>query len=110
MPASKSLPTLVLELKDLVLTYLKQETIGPIKNLGRFLVRGVAGSILLALGLVLLQLALLRGLQTELADTFDGHWSFGPYLLTVAVSIVVMVLSIRGIGAAKRRRAKAARP
>ena len=105
MPPNKSLPTLALELKDLVLTYVKQETIGPIKNLGRFLARGVAGSILLAIGLVLLQLALLRALQTELADTFDGGWSFGPYLVTVAVSLVVLVLSIRAIGAAKRRRA-----
>lgn len=108
MPPNKSVPTLALELKDLVVAYVKQETIGPIKNLGRFLARGVAGSILLAIGLVLLQLALLRGLQTELADTFDGRWSFGPYLVTVAVSIIVLVLSIRAIGAAKRRRA--ARP
>ncbi|MEA3076608.1 MAG: hypothetical protein QOF60_1516 [Actinomycetota bacterium] len=108
MPTNKSLPTLVLELKDLVVTYVKQETIGPIKNLGRFLVRGVGGSLLLGVGLVLLELALLRGLQTQMAETFDGRLSFLPYVITIAVSIVVLALSARAIGSAKRRRA--ARP
>jgi hypothetical protein len=108
MPTNKSLPTLVLELKDLVVTYVKQETIGPIKNLGRFLVRGVAGSLLLAVGLVMLELALLRGLQTQMADTFDGRWNFAPYLITLAVSVAIIAMSIYAIGKAKRRRA--ARP
>jgi hypothetical protein len=111
--SSKGIPTLAVELKDLVVAYAKQETLEPIKGLGRFIAFGVAGSILLALGLVLLVLALLRGLQTELADTFDGNWSFAPYLITLVVCGVVVGLAARAIGAAKRRSStatKGARP
>jgi predicted cobalt transporter CbtA len=102
--SSKGIPTLAVELKDLVVAYAKQETLEPIKGLGRFIAFGVAGSILLALGLVLLVLAVLRLLQTELADTFDGNWSFAPYLITLILCVVVLALSAKAIGAAKRRK------
>ena len=101
---SKGLPTLAVELKDLVVTYAKQETIEPIKGLGRFIAFGVAGSLLLANGLLLLALALLRLLQTELADTFDGNWSFAPYLITLIFCAVLAGLAARAIGAAKNRK------
>ena len=101
---SKSLPTLAVELKDLVVVYAKQETLEPIKGLGRFIAFGVAGSLLVALGLVLLVLAVVRVLQEELADTFDGNWSFGPYAIAFVFCIIVLALAARGIGAAKRRR------
>ncbi len=100
---NKGLPTLAIELKDLVVAYAKQETIQPIKGLARFIIFGVAGSLLLANGLLLLVLALLRGLQTELADTFDGNLSFAPYLITLVVCAVLAVLAARAIGAARRR-------
>ena len=101
---SKSLPTLAVELKDLVVAYAKQETLEPIKGLGRFIAFGVAGSLLVAVGLVLLILAVVRVLQEELSDTFDGNWSFAPYLIALVFCIVVSVLAARGIGAAKRRK------
>lgn len=101
---SKGLPTLAVELKDLVVTYAKQETVEPIKGLGRFIAFGVAGSLLLAVGLVLLVLALLRVLQAELGDVFDGNWSFAPYLITLVVCALVAALAARAIGAAKRHK------
>jgi hypothetical protein len=101
---SKSLPTLAVELKDLVVAYAKQETLEPIKGLGRFIAFGVAGSLLLAMGLVLLTLAVVRVLQEELADTFDGNWSFAPYAIALVFCIVVLVLAASRIGAAKRRK------
>jgi hypothetical protein len=103
-PSPKSLPTLAVELKDLVVTYAKQETLEPIKGLGRFIAFGVAGSLLLAFGLVLLTLAVLRVLQEELPETFDGNWSFAPYLIAFVFCIVVVALAARGVGAAKRRK------
>lgn len=106
--SSKGIPTLAVELKDLVVAYAKQETLEPIKGLGRFIAFGVAGSLLLAIGLVLLVLSLLRLLQTELADTFDGNWSFAPYVITLVVCLVVLALAAKAVGAAKRR--KGARP
>jgi hypothetical protein len=101
---SKSLPTLAFELKDLVVAYAKQETLEPIKGLGRFIAFGVAGSLLVATGLVLLVLAVVRVLQEELADTFDGNWSFAPYAIALVVCILVMILAARGISAAQRRK------
>lgn len=101
---SKGLPTLAVELKDLVVAYAKQETVEPIKGLGRFIAFGVAGSLLLATGLLLLVLALLRVLQAELADVFDGNWSFAPYLITLVICTVVAGMAGRSIGAAKRRK------
>ncbi len=101
---SKGLPALAVELKDLVVAYAKQETVDPIKGLGRFLAFGVLGSLVLANGLVLLVLGLLRVLQTETGDAFDGNFSFAPYLVTLVVCAVVAGLSARAIGAPKRRR------
>ena len=101
---SKGLPTLAVELKDLVVTYAKQETVEPLKNVGRFVAFGIAGSFVLATGLLLLVLALLRALQTEFDDVFDDDLSFLPYVITLVVCGIVAGLSARAIGAAKRRR------
>lgn len=100
----KGLPTLAVELKDLVVSYAKQETIEPIKGLGRFIALGVAGSLVLANGLVLLVLALLRALQTEFGDAFDGNFSFVPYLVTLVVCAIVLIMAFRAVGTAKRRK------
>ncbi len=89
----KSLPNLATELLDLVRACAKQETIEPIKGLGRFVAFGVAGSLLLGTGSVLLALAVLRAVQTETGSVFDGNWSFAPYLLTLVVCAVVIAMA-----------------
>lgn len=66
---------------QLVLDYVKQETLGPLKGLGRFLVFGIAGSIALCGGLTVLLIALLRGLQETTGTTFAGNWDWAPYLI-----------------------------
>ncbi|MGQ0520310.1 MAG: hypothetical protein ACT4PX_04045 [Actinomycetota bacterium] len=99
----KSLPTMAAELWKLVLSYLKQETVVPIKGLGRFLALGIAGSAVLSLGLVLLALALLRALQTETDTTFAGDRSWAPYGITLVACGVVAALAARAIGSHKRR-------
>ncbi len=81
-PASGApLPQLVLELRDLVVTYVKQETIVPLRQLGRYIGFGIAGALLLGLGVVLLGVGALRALQTETGETFTGDWSWAPYLI-----------------------------
>jgi hypothetical protein len=72
------------ELITLLVDYTKQETIGPLRGVGRYLGFGIAGGFLLAIGLVMLTFAGLRALQTEV-DWFDGGWSFAPYFIVVAV-------------------------
>ena len=95
------------ELVELVLDYAKQETLGPIRGLGRFVLFGLLGSTLLAVGLVVLLLAGLRALQDETGSTFAGNMSWAPYLATGAAAVVVAGLAgwrvVRGPAA---RRAK----
>ena len=90
---------------QLVLDYAKQETLGPLKGLARFVALGVAGAIGLSAGAMLLLLALLRALQTETGSTFRGDWSWAPYLLTAAAATIVLALSawrIKKVPARKR--------
>jgi uncharacterized membrane protein len=93
----KSLPSLASELWDLVRAYAKQETIEPIKGLGRFVALGLAGSMLLGIGTVLLVLALLRVLQSETGTVFDGNLSFAPYLLTLVLCAVVIGAALAAV-------------
>ncbi|HEY5252945.1 MAG TPA: phage holin family protein [Acidimicrobiales bacterium] len=79
---------------DLVVAYAKQETLGPLRGLGRFLGFGVGGSVLLAVGLPLLLLALLRALQTETGSTFGGNLSWLPYLITAVAALAVAGLAV----------------
>ena len=80
------------EAVQLVIAYVKQETLTPLKGLGRFILFGVAGSVAFAIGLVILAVAFLRFLQGETGSTFTGNWSWAPYLIcTVAVLLVAAV-------------------
>jgi hypothetical protein len=93
-----SLPSLVTELWDLLRAYAKQETVEPVKGLGRFVAYGVLGSLLLGTGSVLLAIAMLRALQSETGSVFDGAWSFVPYVLTLVVCGVVIAMAASAIG------------
>jgi hypothetical protein len=83
--ADKSLPQTAAELWDLTKTYAKQETVDPVKGLGRYLGWGVPGAILLGIGVVLLMLSGLRALQTETDTMFTGNWSWAPYVIVLIV-------------------------
>ena len=82
------LPQLVTELKDLVVTYVKEQTLVPLKSLGRYIGFGIAGSLLLGIGVVFLGMSCLRALQTQTDGTFDGNWSWVPYLITFVALVV----------------------
>jgi hypothetical protein len=75
------LPQLVTELRDLVVRYLREQTLLPLQKLGRYVGFGVLGSLLLGFGVVFLGMSGLRALQTETGDTFSGDWSWVPYLI-----------------------------
>ena len=96
--APESLGTGVRELANMVVAYVRQETVDPIKDLGRFLAYGLGAVIVGGLGLVLLMLGGLRALQTETGSTFTGHLSFVPYLFPFVVCLAVAGLALRGIG------------
>lgn len=85
------------ELKDLLVAYAKQETVTPLKNVGRYLAWGLAGSVLVTTGVVLLALSGLRALQTETGSTFTGNLSWIPYLIVLAGLLVVAAIAAKAI-------------
>ncbi len=96
--SDKSTAEVVGELWQLLKDYGKQETIDPIKSLGRFLAFGAPGSILLALGVTLLSLGALRGLQTQTRPHLTGSYTWVPYAITFVVAIVLVLAAVKAIG------------
>lgn len=80
------------DLKSTLIAYVKQETLDPAKKLGRYLALGLAGTLLMSLGLLLLALAILRLLQGETGSTFKGHLSWIPYFV-----VFLFLLAIGGL-------------
>ena len=101
-----SLPQLVLELRDLVVAYFKQEAITPLRSLLRYAAFGIGGAILLGFGALFLGVGLLRVLQTETNGTFSGDWSWVPYLIVVVILFACagLVWLARGARAGRRDR------
>ena len=97
------LPGMATDLWQLVLGYVKQETLDPIKGLGRFVAFGLAGSLVLGTGLVLLFLGALRLLQEETGSAFTGNLSWIPYLITVLACVVVAGLAVKARGRGQRK-------
>lgn len=91
------------EALQLVIDYIKQETLTPLKGLGRFVVFGVAGSVALAIGLVIVSVAFLRLLQGETGTTFSGHWSWAPYLICTAAVVLVAALAVKAVSRGQAR-------
>lgn len=89
----------------LIVDYVKQETLDPLKGLGRFVVFGVAGSVALAIGLVIAAVGLLRLLQGETGGAFHGNWSWVPYLICAVAVVLVAVAAVAAI-----QRGQATRP
>lgn len=102
----QGVPQLISELRDLVVSYFKQETIEPLKGLGKFLGFGIPGAVLAALGLAVLLVAALRVLQTDTGSTFHGNLTALPYVITAATGIVVAALAGVAIVAGRSRRAR----
>lgn len=102
--SDKSVPTLVTELWELVLAYLKQETLEPLKGLGRFVGFGIVGAAFMAIGFVLMSIALLRVFQIETGTHLTGNWSWAPYALTLLVVIAVAGFAASRIATPKRKK------
>jgi H+/Cl- antiporter ClcA len=88
-------------------TYAKQQTIEPLRDLGRYMVFGLIGSVLVGTAAVFLTLGILRLLQDETGSTFTGHLSWIPYLLAlvvVAVGLGIIGLVIKRVKAAQSSR------
>jgi hypothetical protein len=91
------------EMQQMLVTYAKQETLQPLKQLGRYLGLGIAGSLLMFLGVFFVGLATLRLLQS--LDTFGGAaWmSTLPYLASIGVLLLAIVLIYGSLSRAKKK-------
>jgi hypothetical protein len=85
-PESKSIPEVATELWGLTKDYARQETVEPLKGVGRYLGYGAIGALLVGIGVLLLMLSGLRALQTETGDALDGTLSWLPYLIVLVVA------------------------
>jgi len=88
------------DLASMVVDYVRQEVLDPVRGLGRYLAFGLAGTALWGLGLVLVFLGVLRLLQAETGSALDGNLSFLPYLVTLSATGAAAALAL----AARARR------
>jgi hypothetical protein len=97
----KSMPEVATELWSLTKDYARQETIEPIKGVGRYLGYGAAGALLVSTGVILLMLAGLRALQTETGDWLDGNLSWLPYFIVLVVAALLVLWAVSRISKKK---------
>jgi hypothetical protein len=103
----ESLPGQAQDLWQLVVGYAKQETLDPIKGLGRFVGWGLAAAMSGSLGVVLLLLGGLRALQSETGTTFRGWRSCLPYLCVLIVGGAVAGGALKARSRGQRRAGRA---
>ena len=92
------------ELREIAVRYVKEETIKPLKDLGRFTAFGVLGSLFVGFGAVLMLLGALRYLQWQFR-VLDGSLSWLPYLIVGVLALLIIALTAWRVvsGTAKRR-------
>lgn len=100
-PEDPSPSETISDLFQLTKNYAMQETVEPLKSLGKFIGFGVGAAVVGGVGMILVLLGVLRLLQTETGTTFQGNLSWLPYLITVAVSGVFIAIAVAGISRKK---------
>lgn len=82
---------------DLVVAYAKQETIGPLRGAGRWILWGLVSMAFISLGMVLFSLGILRLVQDVSGTSLDGSWSWVPYAIGLVASSCVVVFALAQI-------------
>ena len=88
---------------QLTVDYLKQETIQPLRGLGRYLYMGIAGSFFAAGGVLFILIGVLRLLQTETGRTLKGDLSWVPYAVVIILGLGVIGVAVWRITAGPGR-------
>ena len=82
------------ELKELIVAYAKQETVDPLKSLGRYIAFGLLGALLIGTGVMFLAMGALRALQGDhKGPHFNGNMSWAPYGIVVVGTLALAALS-----------------
>ena len=93
----KSIPQVLTELWGMTVSYAKQETVEPLKGLGRFVAFGAAAAVIGGIGIILRVVAGLRGLQTHSGGHLDGNLSWVPYLAALVLLGGLIALAVSRI-------------
>lgn len=93
----KSIPQVLSELWEMLVSYGKQETVEPLKGLGRFVLAGMGAAILGSAGIIMVTLAGLRVLQTHTDDHLSGNWNWVPYLAALVLLGVLIGIAVTRI-------------
>ena len=80
----------------MVRDYVKQETLDPLRGVGRWLAWGIVGAIALLFGAVVGLVGLLRFLQAELFNQQD-RLTWAPYFIVMFVALGLIWLSLTRI-------------
>jgi len=80
----------------MVRDYVKQETLDPLRGVGRWLAWGLVGAIALLFGAVLGLVGLLRLLQAEVFYEPNG-FTWVPYMIVVVSALIMIWLSLTRI-------------
>ena len=83
------------ELFQMVRDYVKQETLDPLRGVGRWLAWGILGAIALLFGAVVGLVGLLRFLQAELITQQGLSWV--PYFIVAIIAIGLIWFSLTRI-------------
>ena len=90
------------ELVDLVIAYAKQETLQPLKGIGKNAALGLGGALLLGIGGIFCSLGALRAMQSE-TDWFERHnLTYLPYGATILILVVLSLIGWFGLGPGKK--------
>lgn len=86
----KSLGVHVSELRQLVITYIRQEILGPLRGAGRYLKKGMVGGLIGVVAGIVAAVGLLRAAQSiDVADVPRGAWSWAVYLIAGLACLLV---------------------
>jgi multisubunit Na+/H+ antiporter MnhB subunit len=96
--STDSLPSEARELVDLVVGYAKQETVDPIKRLGKTVAFGVAGAALVGIGGVFLSMAALRAMEEETDFFYEHNLTWLPYFILTILLFAAAGISWTGLG------------
>jgi hypothetical protein len=95
----KSIPEVMTELWQLLLSYGKQETVEPLKGLGQYIGYGLGAALLGSIGILMVTLGAMRGLQTHTDGRLGGNWSWVPYIAGLVVLGLLIAIAVNRISA-----------
>lgn len=85
------------EIFELTKSYALQETVDPLKGLLKFVGFGLGAAVLGGTGVILILIGVLRVLQNETGEHLTGSLTWVPYLITLVVAAVCILIAVLAI-------------